>query len=133
MKKVILTGYLSSNWGYPLLFDPKPKEDPKDLFDREKEMEKLKFGINYPMTLLLGIRRSGKIFYSKSINECKNIPIIIRTRPPKPSSRPTKFFIIIYPPSPINTTAIAAIAAFPYGEDVIESTKFETLSLIVHQ
>jgi hypothetical protein len=60
LKKVILTGYLSSNWGYPLLFDPKPKEDPKDLFDREKEMEKLKFGINYPMTLLLGIRRSGK-------------------------------------------------------------------------
>lgn len=59
MKKVILTGYLSSNWGYPLLFDPKPKEDPKDLFDREKEMEKLKFGINYPTTLL-GIRRSGK-------------------------------------------------------------------------
>jgi AAA+ ATPase superfamily predicted ATPase len=23
-------------------------------------MEKLKFGINYPMTLLLGMRRSGK-------------------------------------------------------------------------
>ena len=60
MKKVILTCYLSSNWGYPLLFDPKPKEDPKDLFDREKEMEKLKFGINYPITLLLGIRKSGK-------------------------------------------------------------------------
>jgi len=51
LKKVILTGYLSSNCGYPLLFDPKPKEDPKDLFDGEKEMEKLKFGINYPMTL----------------------------------------------------------------------------------
>ncbi|WP_276608433.1 hypothetical protein [Acidianus infernus] len=27
----------------PLLFDPKPKEDHKDLFDREKEIEKLKF------------------------------------------------------------------------------------------
>ncbi|MEM0013676.1 MAG: ATP-binding protein [Saccharolobus sp.] len=35
-------------------------ERPKDLFDREKEMERLKFGIDYPMTLLLGIRRSGK-------------------------------------------------------------------------
>ncbi|AWR96062.1 ATP-binding protein [Acidianus brierleyi] len=43
-----------------MLFNPKPKEDPKDLFDREKEIEKLRFGINYPMTLLLGIRRSGK-------------------------------------------------------------------------
>ena len=60
MKKVILTGYLSINWRYPLLFDPKPKEDPKDLFDGEKEMEKLKFGVNYPITLLLGIRKSGK-------------------------------------------------------------------------
>ncbi|WP_281351098.1 AAA family ATPase [Acidianus brierleyi] len=38
----------------------KPKEDPKDLFDREEELQKLKNGINYPVSLLLGLRRSGK-------------------------------------------------------------------------
>mgnify|MGYP001770713437 FL=1 len=43
-----------------MLFDPRPKEDPKDLFDREREMELLRFGVRYPMTLVLGIRRSGK-------------------------------------------------------------------------
>ncbi|MGC9227002.1 ATP-binding protein [Caldivirga sp.] len=58
--QVLLTGVLSSNWGPPLLFDPKPKEDPRDLFDREEEISKLRTGIKYPLTLLLGIRRSGK-------------------------------------------------------------------------
>lgn len=58
--KGLLTGNTPSNWGYPLLFDPRPKDDPRDLFDREEELSKLKFGINFPITLLLGIRRSGK-------------------------------------------------------------------------
>ncbi|WP_291765697.1 AAA family ATPase [Caldivirga sp. UBA161] len=43
-----------------MLFDPKPKERRRDLFDRDDELNRLKLGLNYPITLLLGIRRSGK-------------------------------------------------------------------------
>ncbi|MEJ2777233.1 hypothetical protein WIW90_13755 [Sulfolobaceae archaeon RB850M] len=30
------------------------------MFDREAELEKIKNGLNYPITLILGIRRNGK-------------------------------------------------------------------------
>ncbi|WP_243665462.1 hypothetical protein [Vulcanisaeta sp. JCM 16159] len=43
-----------------MLFDPKPKERREDLFDRDDELNKLRTGLDYPVTLLLGIRRSGK-------------------------------------------------------------------------
>lgn len=56
----LLAGEVPSYWGCTLLFDPRPKEDPRDLFDREEELKALRSGINYPVTLLLGLRRSGK-------------------------------------------------------------------------
>ena len=43
-----------------MLFDPKPKERREDLFDRDEELRRLRLGLSYPITLLLGIRRSGK-------------------------------------------------------------------------
>ncbi|MGC8607765.1 MAG: AAA family ATPase [Vulcanisaeta sp.] len=56
-----------------MLFDPKPKEKREDLFDRDEELSKLRLGLNYPITLLLGIRRSGKSSLIKVLmNEGKN-------------------------------------------------------------
>jgi AAA+ ATPase superfamily predicted ATPase len=47
-------------WG-KLLFDIKPKERKSDLYDFEKELEDLKKGLgNAPITLLTGVRRTGK-------------------------------------------------------------------------
>lgn len=45
-----------------MLFDPKPKECKKDLFDREKELSGLEryVRIGSPLILCIGIRRSGK-------------------------------------------------------------------------
>lgn len=53
-----------------MLFDPKPKERIEDLYDREEILNKLKNDVNYPLTLLLGIRRSGK---SSIVKVFKNI------------------------------------------------------------
>ena len=54
-------GALLGNGGVTMLFDLRPKERKEDLFGREKEVEELKKCVkNYPITLLLGIRRIGK-------------------------------------------------------------------------
>jgi len=41
------------------LFDPKPKKNRNELFDREKELEELKKAVDkrYPIIAILGIRR----------------------------------------------------------------------------
>ncbi|ADY02263.1 ATPase [Vulcanisaeta moutnovskia 768-28] len=57
-----------------MLFDPKPKERREDLFDRDDELNRLKAGLNYPVILLLGIRRSGKSSLVKVLmNEMKDV------------------------------------------------------------
>ncbi|MEM1560645.1 MAG: ATP-binding protein [Ignisphaera sp.] len=45
-----------------MLFDPKPKESRKDLFDRENELMELKNSVEHGplITLCIGVRRSGK-------------------------------------------------------------------------
>jgi AAA+ ATPase superfamily predicted ATPase len=57
-----------------MLLDPRPKENREDLFDREKELEKLKGAVKrYPIVLLLGIRRVGKSSVLKvALNELEN-------------------------------------------------------------
>jgi len=45
-----------------MLFDPRPKRRRDDLFNREKEIEKLHNFVNDPITILTGIRRIGKNF-----------------------------------------------------------------------
>ncbi|QIW24547.1 ATP-binding protein [Sulfolobus sp. S-194] len=58
-----------------MLFDTSPKDNRKDFFDREKEIEKLK-ELRTPITLVLGLRRTGKSSLIKvSLNEL-NIPYI---------------------------------------------------------
>jgi len=42
-----------------LIFDPEPKESRKDFFDREEEIDKIK-SLSSPITLVLGLRRTGK-------------------------------------------------------------------------
>lgn len=42
-----------------MLFDTTPKDDRKDFFDRDEEIEKVK-GLSTPITLVLGLRRTGK-------------------------------------------------------------------------
>lgn len=44
-----------------MLFDPRPKSNRRDLFDREAELEELESSLlKHPLTVLLGIRRIGK-------------------------------------------------------------------------
>jgi hypothetical protein len=47
-----------------MLFDPRPKENIEELFDREKELEGLRQSIKTPLTLLLGVRRIVKPLFS---------------------------------------------------------------------
>jgi len=42
-----------------LLFDPAPKSSRRDFFDREAEIERVK-SLSSPITLVLGLRRTGK-------------------------------------------------------------------------
>lgn len=58
-----------------MLFDPAPKDSRDDFFDREKEIEKIK-SLSSPITLILGLRRTGKSSIIKiSIKEL-NLPNI---------------------------------------------------------
>lgn len=55
-----------------MLFDPKPKECKKDLFDRERELLELEHYVRSgsPLILCIGIRRSGKTSLIKTfVNE----------------------------------------------------------------
>ncbi|MGC9105445.1 MAG: hypothetical protein ACP5HQ_03360 [Thermoprotei archaeon] len=42
-----------------MFFDPAPKDRREDFFDREEELERLK-SLSSPITLVLGLRRTGK-------------------------------------------------------------------------
>jgi len=43
------------------LFDPRPKRDPRDFFDRERELRDfIRYIRSSPLTLVLGLRRYGK-------------------------------------------------------------------------
>ncbi|CUX77065.1 Function Code: 16.1 Conserved Hypothetical [Thermococcus chitonophagus] len=64
------------------MFDPRPKEKKEELFDREKELFELMHSVvNYPITVLLGIRRTGKSSIIKvSLNESDVTGIYIDVR-----------------------------------------------------
>ncbi|QXJ28530.1 AAA family ATPase [Saccharolobus shibatae] len=58
-----------------MLFDPAPKDKREDFFDREEEIEELKL-LSSPITLILGLRRTGKSSLIKiALNEL-NRPFI---------------------------------------------------------
>ncbi len=58
-----------------MIFDITPKQDRKDFFDREEEIEKLK-ELKTPIILVLGLRRTGKSSLIRiSLNEL-NLPYI---------------------------------------------------------
>ncbi|WP_367270932.1 hypothetical protein [Thermococcus sp.] len=65
-----------------MLFDPRPKERRDEIFDREGEIEALLNGMkNYPITLLIGIRRVGKSSLLRvALNECDEIGLYIDAR-----------------------------------------------------
>ena len=65
-----------------MLFDPRPKERRSEIFDREGEIKALLNGMkNYPITLLIGIRRVGKSSLLRvALNECDEIGLYIDAR-----------------------------------------------------
>ena len=65
-----------------MLFDPQPKTRKEEIFDREKEItEVIKSIENYPITLILGIRRVGKSSVLKvALNESKAAGVYIDAR-----------------------------------------------------
>jgi AAA+ ATPase superfamily predicted ATPase len=64
------------------LFDIKPKDRRNDLYDFDKELEMLKKGLEKaPITLLIGVRRSGKTSLLKVVlNELNHPYIYLDTR-----------------------------------------------------
>jgi AAA+ ATPase superfamily predicted ATPase len=65
-----------------LLFDVRPKERRSDLYDFEKELEELKKGLEKtPITLLTGVRRTGKTSLLKvALNESGYPYVYLDTR-----------------------------------------------------
>ncbi|ASJ09028.1 AAA family ATPase [Thermococcus siculi] len=65
-----------------MLFDPRPKERREEIFDRDKELESILNGMReYPISLIIGIRRVGKSSLLKvALNEYPGIGIYIDTR-----------------------------------------------------
>ena len=60
-----------------MLFNIKPKDNIKDLFGREKEILLLKRCVTEPLTVIYGIRRTGKTSLLKSVLNSLEIPYII--------------------------------------------------------
>ncbi|MCL4420514.1 MAG: ATP-binding protein [Candidatus Thermoplasmatota archaeon] len=60
-----------------MLFDITPKDNIKDLFGREKEIALLKGCVIEPLTVIYGIRRTGKTSLLKSVLNSIEIPYII--------------------------------------------------------
>ena len=58
-----------------MLFDITPKDDRKDFFDRDEEIEKVK-SLSSPITLVLGLRRTGKSSLIKVSLKEMNYPYI---------------------------------------------------------
>ncbi|WP_366938919.1 hypothetical protein [Thermococcus sp.] len=65
-----------------MLFDPRPKERRGEIFDRDEEIGALLGGMReYPITLLIGIRRIGKSSLLRvALNECDEIGVYIDAR-----------------------------------------------------
>ena len=60
-----------------MLFNIKPKDNIKDLFGREKEILLLKRCVTEPLTVIYGIRRTGKTSLLKSVLNNIEMPYII--------------------------------------------------------
>jgi AAA+ ATPase superfamily predicted ATPase len=60
-----------------VLFDERPKDNRRDLFDREKELDQLKSNIDRPLLLVTGIRRIGKTSLLKVCLNELNVPYIL--------------------------------------------------------
>jgi AAA+ ATPase superfamily predicted ATPase len=65
-----------------MLFDPRPKERRKEIFDRESELEGILRGMEeYPITIILGIRRIGKSSLLRvALNEFDGVGVYVDTR-----------------------------------------------------
>ncbi|QDA31204.1 ATP-binding protein [Thermococcus indicus] len=65
-----------------MLFDPRPKERRGEMFDREVELEAILRGMEeYPITLIIGIRRVGKSSLLKAaLNEYPGIGLYLDAR-----------------------------------------------------
>ncbi len=66
----------------PMLFDPRPKSKREEIFDREKELNSLLGGIEeYPITVLIGIRRVGKSSLLRvALNEFNGLGLYLDAR-----------------------------------------------------
>ncbi|AHC52075.1 ATPase [Sulfolobus acidocaldarius SUSAZ] len=63
-----------------MLFDPTPKDNREDFFDRDKEIDRVK-SLSSPITLVLGLRRTGKSSIIKiALNELDSPSIYIDLR-----------------------------------------------------
>ncbi|WP_297466355.1 ATP-binding protein [Thermococcus sp.] len=65
-----------------MLFDPRPKNRREEIFDREEELKSLIGGMeDYPITILIGIRRVGKSSLLRvAMNEFSGVGIYLDAR-----------------------------------------------------
>jgi AAA+ ATPase superfamily predicted ATPase len=83
-------------WGRTMLFDDRPKEDRKALFDREKEVDELKKSLKHPITVVTGIRRIGKTSVLKvSLKEIRRESLLLDARGLGPNYGRREFFNLL--------------------------------------
>jgi AAA+ ATPase superfamily predicted ATPase len=82
--------------GQNMLFDDRPKEERKALFDREKEIEELKKSLRHPIIVLTGIRRIGKTSVLKVfLKEIKRESLLLDARALPPNYGRREFFNLL--------------------------------------
>jgi AAA+ ATPase superfamily predicted ATPase len=59
-----------------VFFDPRPKDNLKDVFDREKEVDLLRRSLDSPLVVVVGLRRTGKTSLVKSLLNEMRVPYL---------------------------------------------------------
>jgi len=79
--------------GQNMLFDERPKEDRRELFGRDREVEELKRAAERPLVVLTGIRRIGKTSVLKvALKEMNRPSILIDARGLGPNYGKREFY-----------------------------------------
>ena len=78
------------------MFDDRPKEERKSLFDREEEIEELKKSLRHPIIVLTGIRRIGKTSVLKVfLKEIERESLLLDARALPPNYGRREFFSLL--------------------------------------
>jgi len=119
-----------------MLFDVRPKESRKELFDREREIREIKMATEHPLVAITGIRRVGKTSVLKvALHEVGRPSIVIDARGLKQNFGRREFYALLAnalkPSLPRLGDLLRSIRGIKIlGLEVELSWKNESLSLV---